>query len=338
MENEEMQNPVMNTGVRGASSKSAFTFSIITATFNRAHLLERVFRSLEAQTFHDFEWIVVDDESTDDTGEVVKKLAERAAFPVHYVRKANGGKIAAVNLAMKLATGFFIGVQDDDDWYTPHALQQCWARWQEIPEERRHEYVGLAALAAYPDGNIVGTRFSENVIDSDSVEIRCIHRARGDHKSFLRADVFREYPFPENIGGIPESLIWNRIALRYKTRFINDVWSYIEYQPDGMSARFHLRKKSDAHGMWICAQELLTSGRSLPLLFRIRAQANFVRYRAHNGVYDLRSMCTVLHPAFPIGAAVGLALFMTDNVSLAINRMRLPLRKEDSAGQPYRHA
>lgn len=295
-------------------STTVFAFTIITATYNRSHLLERLFQSLQAQTFRDFEWIVVDDDSPDSTREMVKNLASEASFPIRYVRKKNGGKIAAVNLAMKLARGFFIGVQDDDDWYMPHALERCWTHWQDISEEKRDEYVGLAALAVHPDGRLVGSEFSQPILDSDSLEIRCLHHVKGDHKSFLRADVFRQYPFPENIGGIPESLVWNRIALQYKTRFINETWSYIEYQPDGMSANFYSRRRSDAYGMWLSAKELLTCGRQFPLLFTIRNQANFVRYRLHNRAFDFRSVWAVVHPTLPLGAAVGTALFVKDNL------------------------
>lgn len=302
--------------------KTGFTFSIITATYSRAHLLERVFRSLEAQTFRDFEWIVVDDGSPDDTEEIVRRLSDGASFPIRYLKKDNGGKISAVNHGMTVARGFFIGVQDDDDWYCPEAMERCWTRWLEIPEEKRDEYVGLAALASYPDGRIVGTRFSKEILDSDSIDIRCVHHAVGDHKSFLRAEVFRQYPFPEDIGGIPESLVWNRIALRYKTRFVDEIWSYIEYLPDGMSARFHLRKGSDALGMWLCAKELLCSGRKLPFGFAIHTQANFIRYRLHNRAFDLASIREVLSPTFPIGAVLGVAVFVWDKAEPIARRWR----------------
>jgi hypothetical protein len=215
---------------------------------------------------------------------------------------------------MKFAKGFFIGIQDDDDWYFPNALERCWQRWQEIPDEMRKQFVGLAALAAYPDGRAVGTRFPQDVTDSDSIDIRCVHHAKGDHKSFLRAEVVRQNPFPDDIGGIPESLVWNRIALQYKTRFVNEIWSYIEYQAEGMSASFHLRKRVDAQGMWLCAKELLISKRNLPLRFRIRTQANFVRYRLHNRAFDVKSIIEVFTPTLPIGVLIGLGVFFKDEI------------------------
>ena len=79
--------------------------TVLTPTYNRAALLPRLFESLCRQTCKDFEWIVVDDGSTDETEAVVRSVGREAAFPVRYLRKENGGKHTAVNLGVREAEG-----------------------------------------------------------------------------------------------------------------------------------------------------------------------------------------------------------------------------------------
>ncbi len=67
-------------------------FAICTSTYNRAHFLERVYQSLCNQTLRDFEWLVVDDGSTDGTAELVQPWLQESEFPIRYLRKENGGK------------------------------------------------------------------------------------------------------------------------------------------------------------------------------------------------------------------------------------------------------
>ena len=74
--------------------------TIITPTYNRADFLDRCFASLCAQSCYDFEWIVVNDGSTDHTDSVMQKITSSAApFPIQYIQKKNGGKHTALNAA-----------------------------------------------------------------------------------------------------------------------------------------------------------------------------------------------------------------------------------------------
>ena len=80
-------------------------FTVFTPTYNRAHTLHRVFDSLSAQTFQDFEWLVVDDGSTDNTSELIGAWMKTANFPVRYFRQPHSGKHIAHNLAIQQARG-----------------------------------------------------------------------------------------------------------------------------------------------------------------------------------------------------------------------------------------
>src|SRR2546423_7881993 len=98
-------------------------FTVFTPTYNRAHTLLRVYESLKKQTFDDFEWLIVDDGSTDDTPTLVKQWISDGILTIRYVFQENAGKHVCINVATKLARGRYIATIDSDDWYVPTALE-----------------------------------------------------------------------------------------------------------------------------------------------------------------------------------------------------------------------
>ena len=124
-----------------------FTFTVYTGTRNRAHTLERPYRSLQAQTFRDFEWLVVDDKSTDGTTELIEKWQAEADFPIRYIRHANRGHHGSSNVAVQQARGELFLTLDSDDGAVPEALERFKAIWDDIPADRRDRYSAVTALA-----------------------------------------------------------------------------------------------------------------------------------------------------------------------------------------------
>jgi hypothetical protein len=202
---------------------------------------------------------------------------------------------------------------DSDDCYTASALERCWALWQQIPEAKHAEFIGLTALDAYPDGRIVGTRFPQDLLDSDSIECRPVHGVQGDKIGFLRASVLREFPFPEDIGRfVPEALIWNRIAQRYRTRFVNEIWQLVEYHSDGLSAKIDTIRANSPRASWMCCKELLVSGRYLPRSLELRNCANLVRFSLHDHACSKRHIKGISKLMLPFAALLGTALYYRD--------------------------
>ena len=105
----------------------AFTYKItvFTPTYNRAYIIEDLYRSLQRQTYRDFEWLVVDDGSADNTKELFERWQqEYNPFPIRYVRQENGGKCRAINRGLELAEGrLFLNV-DSDDYLTDDAIEK----------------------------------------------------------------------------------------------------------------------------------------------------------------------------------------------------------------------
>lgn len=208
----------------GRVSTAAHCFTVFTPTYNRAHTLDRVYTSLEAQTFRDFEWLIVDDGSTDGTPALVEQWRQQARFPIRYVRQENRGKHIAFNTGVREAHGELFLPLDSDDACVPHALARFREHWDAIPAERREQFSAVTALCKDQHGQLVGSRFPASVVDSNSLEIHYRFHVTGEKWGFHRTDVLREFPFPD-LGAtyVPESVVWGRIARRYATRFVNDV-------------------------------------------------------------------------------------------------------------------
>jgi glycosyltransferase involved in cell wall biosynthesis len=208
-----------------------YTFTVFTPTYNRAYTLPRVYESLRAQTYRDFEWLIVDDGSTDGTRELVEGW-QQADFPIRYVWQENQGKHMAFNLAVEHAQGALFLVLDSDDACVPTALERFYAHWQDITPQRRQEYVGVTALCQDLQGRLVGSFFPADVFDSNSLEIRFKYGIKGEKWGFQRIEVLRQFPFPKLPKiFVQESLVWRRIAQQYRTRYVNEMLRIYDVPP-----------------------------------------------------------------------------------------------------------
>lgn len=211
-----------NGHTQSASAASQPEFTIFTPTFNRAHTLVPLYESITKQTFRDFEWLVVDDGSTDDTSELITRMQAEADFPVRYVRQENAGKHIAINRGVALARGELFLPVDSDDELLPAALETLRDAWLDIPADERPGYTGVTARCIYEDGTLVGLPAKRPVIDCTSAEAAFAENLTSERLGFHRTDVLLAHPFPEHIPAkfIPESRIWLDIARKYRTRFI----------------------------------------------------------------------------------------------------------------------
>ena len=147
--------------------------TVFTATFNRRHTLERTYRSLQKQTFKDFEWLIIDDGSTDNTDTLVAEwLKEENPFPIIYHRKPNGGLHTAHNEAISLARGEYFTTLDSDDWYDPEALMLLTNQWNSLPAYKKLEISNIEGLCRHADGTLIGALYPTDVYESDNFSIR----------------------------------------------------------------------------------------------------------------------------------------------------------------------
>jgi glycosyltransferase involved in cell wall biosynthesis len=299
------------------------TFTVFTPAYQRASELHRVYDSLTAQTFRDFEWLVVDDGSTDGTGEIVRRWAAEADFPIRYVRQENQGKHVAWNRGVEEAEGELFLALDSDDACVPEALERFHHHWTSIPERERAHFSAVTALCIDQNGDLVGTRFPHDVTDSDPLEIRYRHKVTGEKWGFHRTDVLREFPFPVVAGKpyVSETVVWDKIAHRYRTRYVNEPLRiyYIDFDEGNIMTTMRDASASSSGFIVVFREQLnehLAYARHAPLEF-VRAGALYTRHAIHQGLGPVRQMRALRPAAWPFwlaGAPVGVALYVRDRI------------------------
>lgn len=229
--------------------------TVFTPLYNRKALLMRLYDSLTKQTCRSFEWLIVDDCSSDGSYELAKELAEKEhRFPIRVYRaNQNGGKHRAVNRGAYLAKGLLFFIVDSDDCLTPDAIEKILTWEKTISSETR--FAGLGFLKADLSGNIVGTTFPEQTCDCTTLE-RQAHRITGDKAEVFYTVFIRRYPYPEFDGEryMTPAVAWDRIAsVGLKIRWINEIIYLCEYQPEGLTANWdrNLANNPRGYAVWI---------------------------------------------------------------------------------------
>lgn len=207
--------------------------TIVTPVYNRADLLKRCWESLNGQTNKDFEWIIVDDGSTDHTEEVVKAFLP-SDFPVVYVKKENGGKHTALNASHEHVHGKYVLILDSDDCLVDTAVQQIQEGWQGFDDNQEVGIVTFLKGASVDDPSCMAA--DEGVpVDIMRYQRRCIHSS--DCCEVIRSELYLKYPFPvfEGERFISEGALWNRVSFTHKCVYINHVVYLAEYLEGGLT-------------------------------------------------------------------------------------------------------
>jgi glycosyltransferase involved in cell wall biosynthesis len=227
-------------------------FTVFTPAYNRAHTIQRVFDSLRAQSLRDFEWLVVDDGSTDHTSELIAAWIKLVDFPIRYFKQDHSGKHFAHNLALREAKGQFFMLLDSDDACVPRALEKIVYYWNTIPAKDRAQYSSVVGLCRNQHGEIIGDCFPSDPFDASLHERRYIHRLRGEKAGAARLEVLRQFPFPEIKGAqfVPEGAVWLEISKKYKARCVNEVFRiyYVDDERTGPTLSKRRALCNDAPG------------------------------------------------------------------------------------------
>lgn len=207
--------------------------TVFTPTYNRAHLLHRAYQSLLKQQSSDFEWLIVDDGSVDETERVVCKWIEESIFPIRYIKKENGGKHTAVNRGVAEAKGEFFAILDSDDQWNESTL----AILKREISQLQPNHAGIIGLCGYTDGEIIGTNFPEHVMFCDFAKLYYKLGVSGDKSVLWRTALLTQFPFPEpeGIKFVSELTVWHPLSEQYPVRCINEIIEIKEYQELGLS-------------------------------------------------------------------------------------------------------
>src|SRR5690606_25281632 len=168
--------------------------TVFTPTYNRAYTLHKCYESLLRQTNKNFEWLVVDDGSTDDTRELVYKWIDENKIKIRYLYQENQGVSKAHETAIyNINTELNICI-DSDDYMPDDAVEIILAFWEENGSD---EFAGIIGLDKYPNGELIGDRFPDNLKVSSFADVFELHKIKGDKKSVNRTALAKKYlPYP----------------------------------------------------------------------------------------------------------------------------------------------
>lgn len=216
------------------------SLTVFTPTYNRAHLIGRVYESLCQQTCQDFEWLVIDDGSTDNTREVIAQYIAEQRIAIRYIWKENGGLYTGYNTAYANITSPLNVCIDSDDFMPENAVELILQTWNERGGE---QYAGIIGLDFYADKQQpIGGYFPENLQEVSLNEISEKGLYKGDAKQVMRSDLTRTAIIEEDFHGEkdfnPYSMVF-QAAKSLPLLVINDNLCFVDYQPTGMAANIY---------------------------------------------------------------------------------------------------
>ena len=219
-----------------------YKITVFTPTYNRAYIIETLYRSLQRQTYTDFEWLVVDDGSADNTEALFATWQQESnPFPIRYFKQENGGKCRAINRGLEMAQGELFFTVDSDDYLTDDALAKV-AFWDaELPN--KNQYCGFVGNRGTTPTETPNRLFDGGYLDGTALDRYTLRKGEqglvdGERAYVFYTDVHRKYPYPEFPGEkfLTEAVTWDLMAYEgYKLRFYNDIIWVWEYKPDGLT-------------------------------------------------------------------------------------------------------
>lgn len=219
-----------------------FEITVFTPTYNRGYILNNLYKSLQKQTFRGFEWIIIDDGSTDNTKDLVSSWQkEENYFEIRYIYTKNRGKHCAINKGVKIAHGKLFFIVDSDDYLSDNALERV-LYWEKTISDKK-DFAGVSGNRYYFDKTLIGQTFTGEYLDCTSLE-RNKFNIEGDKAEVYYTDILKKYPFPEFEGEnfCSEALVWDRMGKDgYKIRYFNESIYFTEYREDGLT--FNLKNK-----------------------------------------------------------------------------------------------
>lgn len=216
--------------------------TVFTPTYNRGYIIENLYKSLQRQSFTDFEWLVVDDGSNDSTEELFKEwLKENNNFEIRYYKKENGGKHRAINYGLDKSKGELFFTVDSDDYLTDDALEKI-NDWEKNLDKSK-KFAGIVANRGYEKDKTINNYFKEDYLDLDLMQMYTYSEngkkvLSGERAFIFYTDIHRLYKYPEfeDEKFMTEAVTWNRMANDgYLVRYYNDIIWIFEYLEDGLT-------------------------------------------------------------------------------------------------------
>lgn len=285
--------------------------TVLTATYNRAHLLGDLYDSLCRQTSKDFIWIIIDDGSSDGTKQLCGKwLHGNNGFKIEYCYIENGGKNRAINLGVTRVETPYTMIVDSDDYLVDDAIEKMNKAVASVSSMN-----AVAGVSGMRGESVINSlnQLQQNYIDASNLERKELGINR-DCCEVYKTEILRSHPFVpwEDEKFVPEEIVWNQIALEgYKLRWFNFITCIIRYQEGGLTKGAWSLLKNNPMGYAMMFNHRLLYEKSFQNMCYNTIQMISCTILGHHMKYLLKSnnkFLTIL--LFPIGCVVAVRRYM----------------------------
>lgn len=283
--------------------------TVFTAIHNRAYCIIDLYESLCRQSCVDFEWMVIDDGSTDNISDIMQSFIDEGKITIHYSSQKWQGKHVAINNGVCKARGEFFFIVDSDDYLTDDAIEYISRQCHNIKD--REEIAGVSGLDIDVQGNYVSKFTSSECIECIPLEIRTNYKVRGDLSEVFRTEVLRNLLFPTIEGErfCSEAVLIARLSKKlYKLIYYPKVIKVVRYLPDGLSASIDEIRIRNPRLSMLLYQELLAL--EAPLVEKIKWSVNLWRFFFHTDLNKRESF--YLNKKWRMCAPIGFMLYIKD--------------------------
>ena len=278
------------------------TLTIFTPAYNRAYTLHKCYESLKRQTNKNFKWMIIDDGSTDNTVDLVAKWKEKSDFEIIYIYKQNGGMHTAHNTAYENIDTELNVCIDSDDYLTDDAVEIIVSEWEKVKSEK---LAGLGALNVFESGEIIGSKFPENIKLSKYFDIYNKYGVVGDKKFIYRTELIKKFPYPEYEGEkyVGLDYKYKKLDEEYELALINKVVCVVEYMEDGSSKNMLKQYRNNPRGWCFFRVENLKIPNT-SLKFKFKESIHYVSSSLmikDNNLFQMTPYKSLAVLAFPFG-------------------------------------
>lgn len=213
-----------------------YKITVFTPAYDRAYIIENLYKSLQKQSFENFQWVVVNDGSKDNTEDLINGfIKENNFFDIVYKKVENGGKHRAINKGLEIAEGELFFIVDSDDYLTDNSLERI-VYWESTIEDKE-KFAGVSGNRGYSENEIIGAAFEGEYVDGTALE-REKNNLLGDKAEVFYTDILRKNKFPEIEGEkfITERIVWDELGYQgFKLRWFNEIIYICNYLEDGLT-------------------------------------------------------------------------------------------------------
>lgn len=249
--------------------------TIFTPTYNRAYILDKLYNSLLVQSSNNFEWLIVDDGSTDNTKELIKGWMKENKIIIKYYYQKNHGKSIAHNMGvLKCNTELFTCV-DSDDYLTNDAVEELVNSYKSI---KNIDFITGIIARKETINNKNNNKFP-NIKYTTLTDLCYKFNCDCDYLLAYKTNIIKKFEFPKikDEKFVPEIYIYDQIDQLGKMLFLNKVLYMYEYLDDGYTVNSKKIIKDNPKGYIIACKQKMKLNNSLKVIIK-----NAIRYNIGN--------------------------------------------------------